>query len=367
MTPTALHVAHNLGSGVEAAITDYAQSTPHFLHHLLYSSDPSCEIDRSRAGEFVSETLAAPQLGAFARALRRTVHRLDPDLIHAHSSIAGVLCRAALHPRRVPVVYTPHCFGFERRDVRPLARAAFWSAEAALAHRAVRIVACSPREAQLARRLPGGSGTAYVPNVVRAPADLAARVPGGPVRVVSCGRLAPQKNPALFADVAREARTALPDAQFEWIGGGDDALAARLRDSGVTVTGWLPRRAALDRIARADVYVHTASWESAPLSILEAAAVDVPVLARATPAIRLLGCEPLWSTVAELVDMLRDEQVIAHARQSGRRLRARHTVQAQQAALTAVYDSVTLPSRYPSPGRRATLATRHQDVQPCDF
>ena len=68
------------------------------------------------------------------------------------------------------------------------------------------------------------------------------------------------------------------------MGGGAPGEEAALREAGALVTGWLPRQAALERLAAADVYVHTAAWEGFPVSVLEAAALDLPILARRIPA-----------------------------------------------------------------------------------
>ena len=46
------------------------------------------------------------------------------------------------------------------------------------------------------------------------------------------------------------------------------------------VTGWLSRDDALRALASAHVYLHTAAWEGMPVTVLEAAAVGMPVIVR---------------------------------------------------------------------------------------
>lgn len=55
------------------------------------------------------------------RSLDRMLARDPVDVIHCHSSKAGVLGRLVGARRGIPVVYSPHCFAF-LRDLGPLSR-----------------------------------------------------------------------------------------------------------------------------------------------------------------------------------------------------------------------------------------------------
>ncbi|MFM7026546.1 MAG: glycosyltransferase, partial [Limnohabitans sp.] len=72
------------------------------------------------------------QLLASVRALLTHLDRQPPDLIHAHSAVAGVVARLAGKWRRIPVVYTVHGFGF-KPQAPALIRLNAWLAEAVLA------------------------------------------------------------------------------------------------------------------------------------------------------------------------------------------------------------------------------------------
>ena len=161
------------------------------------------------------------------------------------------------------------------------------------------------------------------------------------------GRVRRQKDPDFFAAAARAAR----DLDWVWVGGGDEAGEGRLRAAGVRVTGWLERSAVLDELATADVYVHTAAWEGAPLSILEAARAGCPVVARKIAPLRTLEPGFLASNPSELAGCARkvalDASMRAAAIARGRRLLLACNRQAQADALRAAYHS-----RAPSPYRR---------------
>ncbi len=352
-----LHVAVDTGSGVAAAIADHMANGEGFDHHLLLSRDPTCQIgDRlERLAASVTE-LPAGRL-AEVRCVRATCEALSPEIVHAHSSFGGAYARVAL-PRRwqARIVYTPHCYAFERLDVGRGVRAAFWLAEAALSFRGGQVAACSPLEASRARSLPGTQRVTYVPNIGRVPDSAWEPAPPDVVRVAAAGRITAQKAPGLFAEAAQLSRRSPRRMQWVWVGGGDPALEAILRSAGVEVTGWLDRDRALRAVAGSSLYVHTATWEGAPMTILEAVAAGVPVLARRTAAMEALQVQPLFETATDLLELIREfpaGPAITEAHRCGERLRRRHSSLAQQQALATLYGQVPIgvtgPSRPPPP------------------
>jgi glycosyltransferase involved in cell wall biosynthesis len=219
------------------------------------------------------------------RTLRRVVRELKPDVVHAHSSLAGLLVRTSLRNRHpVPLLFTPHGYAFERLDVGRVTRAAYRVAEWLLSWNTEMVVACSRRELSLSRHWHTRRGSVLVPNV--APVDVQAafrRDTSGRSRtwtVVGVGRLAPAKDPEFFLAVVEELeRRGLP-VDAVWIGDGSSDQRKRLEEHGVVVTGWKPRRLALDLLASADAYVHASAWDSAPMTLLEVSALGVPAIAR---------------------------------------------------------------------------------------
>ena len=87
------------------------------------------------------------------RAMLAHLRVLQPDVIHAHSAVAGVIARLAGKLRQIPVVYTVHGFGF-KPQAPWLIRTNAWLAEAVLAAWTTRMVCVSAYEKQLATRLP---------------------------------------------------------------------------------------------------------------------------------------------------------------------------------------------------------------------
>src|SRR5919202_4520310 len=91
---------------------------------------------------------------AAVRALRELDRRHRYGLVHAHSSKAGALVRAALRHRR-RLLYTPHCFAFAAR-FGGAQRAVYRAIEQAAIPRTGAIVAVCDWERREAERLWGG-------------------------------------------------------------------------------------------------------------------------------------------------------------------------------------------------------------------
>jgi glycosyltransferase involved in cell wall biosynthesis len=127
----------------------------------------------------------------------------------------------------------------------------------------------------------------------------------GRPNVVTIGRIAAQHIPSATAGVL----AAVSDlAAVSWVGGdGRDAtLEADVRRLGVHVTGWLEREEVLAMLRSASVCLHWTAWDGQPLSVLEAMANDVVVVARDIPATReILGPAQVCGSEVEAVRLIR--------------------------------------------------------------
>jgi glycosyltransferase involved in cell wall biosynthesis len=348
-------VVEALGSGIATALEDYVRSTPRHTHTVLAYRRPWAQTG-DQLERLAARVLPLPE-GRMAqiRAVRHWTGALDPDVVHAHSTYAGVYVRLFARPAGGAPVYTPHAYPFERRDVPAAVRGLYWLVEAGLSLGGGCVAAVGPHEAELAARLPGRQAVVQVPNVVRGLRPAGARgnaEPGAALELAMVGRLSPQKGWEFFAEAVRRSRTLGLPLRWTWVGGGAPDQEAALRDAGAVVTGWLPRQAALDRLAAADAYVHTAAWEGFPVSVLEAAALGLPIVARRIPALEALGVSALCDTPDGLVraacSLLHRPAWEAVARRS-RRLVERHQPAAQRAALETAY-AIAL-GRTPATGR----------------
>jgi glycosyltransferase involved in cell wall biosynthesis len=95
-------------------------------------------------------------------------------------------------------------------------------------------------------------------------------------------------------------------AAVRWIGGGDGIGQDAMRRAGVPVTGWLPRAATLTSLSESTLYLHWTAWDGLPLSILEAMANDVIVVASDIgPNREVLGPEQVCRTEDDAIALMR--------------------------------------------------------------
>ncbi|MDQ6778441.1 MAG: glycosyltransferase family 4 protein [Actinomycetota bacterium] len=237
-------------------------------------------------------------------ALKRVCRDWQPDVVHLMSSFAGL--HGAVGLGGLPTVYTPQGYSFTRTSECMITRWAYLLLESFVARRVDVIGACSLSEGEHARSLPGVRTVTVVPNGI---AELSADVRPPALRstaptVVGVGRLSTQRQPEACA---RMLGAVADRAEVRWIGGGSDTRGLRaMREAGVPVTGWLPRAMTLRSLSESTVYLHWTAWDGLPLSILEAMANDVVVVASDIgPNREVLGPRQVCRTEVDAVRLMR--------------------------------------------------------------
>lgn len=239
----------------------------------------------------LGNSMAPLRLAAAIRELLRLLRQHRPDVIHAHSTAAGVVARIAGIIARIPVVYTVHGFGF-KPEVAPLRRWVAWAAEFALARFTGHMICVSENERQLALSLPQAAGRISV--IHNALPDTVERAqPGrGPVRIIMVARFASPKRPNLLLQALALVRDQLGyEVPSSLVGSGPDlevsrALAQRLNLEKVVFTGDVNDVPL--RLAQHAIFVLMSDHEGLPISIIEAMRAGLAIVASDLPGMREL-------------------------------------------------------------------------------
>ncbi len=244
---------------------------------------------------FASAMPSAPAPVRRVLGLRRLIRQHRPDVLVAHSALPAIYARLACRGLRgAPAVCSVlHSAGddFAIGTVR--------RAERVLAARTAAVIAVSEAKAeQYVQYFPAMRARLHVvPNgIVPGPARPAGPL-RTPARLLATSRLHPQKDIATmlhgFARYLRFAGRA--EAVLSLAGSDSDpeyaadmrAVASRLGlANSVRFLG--ARDDVPDLLAEADVFVHSAVREAAPISLLEAAATGLPMLVSELPELREL-------------------------------------------------------------------------------
>jgi glycosyltransferase involved in cell wall biosynthesis len=284
-----LHLTEAFTGGVFTSVTRLATGLAKRGHevHIAYARRPETPPD---IGAVVPREIGLHELRlvraidpradiAGLLAVRRLLASLRPDVIHLHSSKAGVLGRVAAWTTgdAARTFYSPRGLAFLQENYSPLARRLFELVERVAALLGGTIVACSASEEALVRNRIRPRLLTLVENAIDVDA-VPRRVPrdGDTVCIGAVGRITYQNNPDLFAAIAHE--LAGPGVHFRWIGGGEDSGRATLESANVEVTGWLPRPEALAAISRLDICLHPTRWEGMPIALIESQVAGLPAV-----------------------------------------------------------------------------------------
>lgn len=272
-----LFVAEAMGGGVFTYIAALAnQLADRYQVYLAYAVRPQTPVDYR---SYFAGNIQLIEVKYFTRApdplkdfrafleLREIARTVKPDIIHLHSSKAGVLGRCAYNGRKYQLYYTPHGYSFLMTDSSVLKRFFYYMVEALTSRCYCTTISCSLGEHQETLKMTARA--IYVNNGIDID-ELQALVPENQagrsqnLAVFTLGRICGQKNPVLFNQIAQK----LPDVSFTWIGDGE--LRHLLTAPNIRITGWVDRQLAIRLSLEADVFLLPSLWEGLPMSLLEA-------------------------------------------------------------------------------------------------
>lgn len=271
-----------------------------FETHLLTGSGGILD-DEARAmqgvnvvfcDDLVREISPIRDIAAY-RKMRAIFESIKPDIVHTHSSKAGILARLAASAAKVPViVHTYHGFGFHRFQNAAI-RSFYVAAERFACKRTHHLIFVSQENRKWADQL--GLTQSCSVSVIRSGIPVASIETAKPdpefrkslnipavatvVGMIAC--LKPQKDPITYAKSAALVLKQKPDVHFLLVGDGElkEAVLRETENLGghFHFLGW--RRDTHQILHDLNLLVLTSLWEGLPRVLPEAIAAKVPVVA----------------------------------------------------------------------------------------
>ena len=279
--------------------------------------------------------------------LRAFFRRKRFDVVHTHTSKAGIIGRLAAHSAGIPVVvHTVHGQAFHPYE-KPWRNKLFIAAEHLAAKRSDRIFAVAqamidqcvaarvaPRE--LYKVVYSGMDTRRFAEARRDP-ELRRRlgIPDGARTIVTVARLFPLKGYEFVLPAAERIAARYPDTHFLIVGDGPmhDELAARIRKAGLEerfhFAGLVPPDAVADHLAQGELLWHLSLREGLPRAVVQSLACGIPAIGFAldgTPEVLENGetgfavePESVDAVVAATETLWNDDALRVRMGESGRR------------------------------------------------
>ena len=216
----------------------------------------------------------------------RLIKARKPDLIHAHSSKAGILGRMAGCLTGVPVVYTPHAFAFLMQGHG--CRAGFYRWVERWAAGLTSALICVSREELAEARVLGYSDGCihYISNGIKlAELGMAPAVNDSVLKLGFFGRSTEQKGDDTFVRLIAELRGREMNVEGFMYGFEScserliRAISAKRMGLHIHQCGTIPQSGMVEQMRQMDVVVMPSRWEGLPYVLLEALAAGVPLAA----------------------------------------------------------------------------------------
>lgn len=275
-----LFIVEAFGGGVFTYITELANALSNkYRIFIIYNIRPETPQDYKK---YFNPSIVLIRLNCMKRSIsiindfqslikiKRIEKKIQPDIIHLHSSKAGALGRLLINNKSCKVFYTPHGYSFLMLNSGHFKQLLFKLVEALLAKRRCTTIACSPGEYKEALKL--NRNARMVNNGINiSKKEFRIKnytLPLGStssknMSIFTTGRISFQKNPLLFNKIALK----FPNINFIWIGDGE--LRNKLTAPNIQITGWVSRKRAMEIAGKSNIFILVSLWEGLPMSLLE--------------------------------------------------------------------------------------------------
>jgi len=254
------------------------------------------------------ESLNPLKLWPAVQQLTQLIHTHQPDLVHGHSAIGGLVSRIAAMRAHVPAVYTVHGFGF-KPEVPVVRRTAAALAEHMMARWTTQMICVSKYERDLAYDLALAPERIHViPNgIARLPQTDTTQVTGdettrgaastsgstpssaAPRLIMVARTKAPKRHDLLLQALAKVRNTLGYELPVTLAGDGPltATLQAQAKELNLKLVTWAGDVSNVSELLpQHDVFVLLSDHEGMPITVLEAMRAGLCILASNLPGIR---------------------------------------------------------------------------------
>lgn len=289
-----LHITEVFEGGVGSHLTELlplqVEELGHGQVHLLVDQAVAASIPSMPGVTVHSYRGRSSRLGSsvsIAGRARTIAREIRPDVVHAHSSFAGLSVRLpSVIPRDRQLIYCPHGWAFAQ-DVSPFTRHVYAWLERLLLNRTKGVICVSKHERDLAMRLglPGDklrvipNGIADIPVIERNKRQMADGLAEDTIHFVFVGRFDRQKG----IDILVKAARMLHDEKFHFHVVGKATKPEETIDfsgmDNISEYGWVSRDEVVRLFWIADAMIMPSRWEGLPIAGIEAFRSGLPVIA----------------------------------------------------------------------------------------
>ena len=284
-----LHITECLGSGVLNYIKNISTwQAAEYDVYVAYATRPetpenfreqfNSKIHFIFVEGFTREIEPNNDLRAFFN-IKRIVRRIRPDLIHLHSTKAGVIGRWAINCNKFKVLYSPHAYSFLMMNCSKTKRNMYKLIEKISDKKKCLTITDIDGELEASRQvtkhaicIANGINPDEMDTVITNAQKYRCKKKKNKPVITMLGKIVEQKNPYLFNELASEFK----DINFVWIGSGP--LKNVLDSPNVTITGWLSREEAIARIMDSDIFLFPSAWESLSIALMEVMYIGKPCI-----------------------------------------------------------------------------------------
>ncbi len=213
--------------------------------------------------------------------IKKVVKEFNPNLISAHSSIAGFLTRVAIRGK-IPTIFTAHGWGFTP-GTPLLRRELILAAEKYSAKFAEKIICVSNFDKKLAlrRNICGEEKLKVIHNGVEIQ-ERGQEGGGESDQITFVGRFDKQKDPVLLIKAYKGLDKELQENnKLVFVGEGEKEKEMRkiIKGENIIIKDKMDRDGVFEELKKSKIFVLSSNWEGLPRSILEAMSCGVPVIA----------------------------------------------------------------------------------------